>query len=217
LTLLLFPFQAELQGFLGGEGGLQEKVISGFKTFTIDAHPNWTLAICSQGKVEAALTTAILGEALRPSRVFLIGSATALVSNLYPGDIVAGMESLEIDFGDVGVGKMPRHKATWEQPSRLGQKIISGRILSADADVFDPGEKKRLGEEYQAQACAWEGAGFYRALKKIGLRGLELRVITESVSESRIAFPELKSRIQAHFPRLRREMEAWEADLSNIG
>ena len=198
-------------------GGLQEKVRSGFKTFTIDVNPTWTFAICGQGKVETALATVILGEALRPTTVFLIGSATALESNLNPGDIVAWVESLEIDFRSGGDGNPPRYSATWEPPAFQGKGMVSGRILSADADLFEPSEKKRLGDKYQAQAYAWEGAGFYRALKKLGLPGLELRVITESVSESRISLPELKIRIPTHFPRLRREMKFWESDISNIG
>jgi nucleoside phosphorylase len=206
LTLLLFPFLGELQGFLGFSGGLSESRIRGLRVLETPARPGWKLAVCGQGKVEAALSCCLLAEALKPDRALLIGSATALDSNLHPGDFVAGDECIEVDFGSQdgpSPNPPPRHRPTLDPPlPMLGMPLRIGPILSGDADRTDPGEKRKLGEEFSALAYAWEGAGFHRALARLGLPGMEIRVITETVDESRLALPDLQSRIRSFLPPL---------------
>ena len=95
MILLVFPFQAELDAFLGGTAGRSEEKIRGQRVFSLEAEPTWRLAVCGQGKVEAALACQSLSDALDPRAVMLLGSATALDPSLRVGDIV---------LADPGVG-----------------------------------------------------------------------------------------------------------------
>jgi len=198
LILLIFPFQAELDAFLGGTQGRSEEKIRGQRVFVIPAEPEWRMAVCGQGKVEAALGCQSLSDALDPRLVMLLGSATALDPALRVGDIVLADPGIEWDF-DADKPPLFRPRRPFPEPRR----VISGAILSGDKDVFEPAQKEELFRRYEAKALAWEGAGFHRYLRRSGKTGWEVRVITEEAGEGRLSLAQMKERMQMDFPALR--------------
>lgn len=198
MILLVFPFQAELDAFLSGTEGRSEEKIRGQRVFSIPAEPAWRLAVCGQGKVEAALACQILSDALDPRAVMLLGSATALDPALRVGDIVLADPGIEWDF-DADMPPVFRPRRPFPEPRR----VILGAILSGDKDVFDPERKAELFRRYEAKALAWEGAGFHRFLRRSGKTGWEVRVVTEEAGEGRLTLAQLKERMGMDFPSLR--------------
>lgn len=198
MILLIFPFQAELEAFLSGMSGRTETRIRGIRVFGVDAEPLWRLAVCGQGKVEAALATQILADVLDPRALMLLGSATALDPALIVGDMVLADPGIEWDF-DADKAPEFRPRRAFPEPHRT----LSGPILSGDKDVFDPARKAELFARFNAKALAWEGAGFHRYLRRSGKTGWEIRVITEEAEEGRLALAELKRRMATDFPALR--------------
>jgi adenosylhomocysteine nucleosidase len=198
LILLVFPFQAELDAFLGGSNGRTEEKVRGLRVFSVAAEPEWRLAVCGQGKVEAALACQILSDALEPRAVLLLGAATALDPALRAGDIVLADPGIEWDF-DADKPPVFRPRRPFPEPRR----VITGPVLSGDKDIFDPERKAELFQRYGAKALAWEGAGFHRYLRRSGKTGWEIRVITEEAGEGRLSLAQLKERMQMDFPSLR--------------
>ena len=224
MIVLVFPFQGELECFLGGAAPPGKKV-RGLRVITTPSDPDWILAVCGQGKVEAALACQILADTYSPRAFFLLGSAAALDPTLKAGDAVLSDPCLEWDF-------RPDHGKDSVSPPRFnpgkpfphacdpkgsgdpkgngvdGSWLRAGTVLSADRDVFDPGEKRRLREEFGALATAWEGAGFHRFLRRSGLPGWEIRIITETAEEGRISLADMRLRMLAAFPGLRKSIRA---------
>lgn len=216
MILLIFPFQAELDAFLGG-ARRSETPLRDHRVFSSADEPEWRLAVCGQGKVEAALSCQALSDALEPRAVLLLGSATALDPALKVGTLVLADPGIEWDFHAEPPPTFrlrrpfphaPDAKAApagAREESALGPKgnFVAGPILSGDKDVFDPAEKARLYERFGAAALAWEGAGFHRFLRRNRKTGWELRVITEAADEARLTLGVLKERMAAGFPALR--------------
>lgn len=198
MILLVFPFQAELDAFLAGTVDRVEEKIRGHRVFSIPSEPEWRMATCGQGKVEAALGCQILSDAVEPRMVMLLGSATALDPALRVGDIVLADPGIEWDF-DADNPPVFRPRRPFPEPRR----VITGPILSGDKDVFDPKQKAELFGRYAAKALAWEGAGFHRFLRRSGKTGWEVRVITEEAGEGRLNLSQLRERMQMDFPSLR--------------
>ena len=187
-----------MDAFLGGTQDRSEEKIRGQRVFSLAAEPTWRLAICGQGKVEAALASQSLCEALDPRAVMLLGSATGLDPGLRVGDIVLADPGIEWDF-DADKPPVFRPRRPFPEPRR----VITGAILSGDKDVFEPERKAELFRRYEAKALAWEGAGFHRFLRRSGKTGWEIRVITEEAGEGRLSFGQLKERMSMDFPSLR--------------
>jgi adenosylhomocysteine nucleosidase len=198
LILLVFPFQAELEAFLAGLDGRSEEKVRGMRVFSVPSEPGWRLAVCGQGKVEAALACQILSDALDPKVIMLLGSATALDPALRVGDIVLADPGIEWDF-DADKPPVFRPRRPFPEPRR----VITGPILSGDQDVFEPARKAELFKRFEAKALAWEGAGFHRCLRRSGKTGWEIRLITEDAGEGRLTLAQLKERMTMDFPSLR--------------
>jgi nucleoside phosphorylase len=228
LILLVFPFQAEMEAFLGGLDGRAETKVREQRVFTLASEPEWRLAVCGQGKVEAALTCQSLSDALEPRVVLLLGSATALDPAIKLGTLVLADPGIEWDFhADIPPSfrlrrpfpHVPDGRLTigsTEAPSpgvpavsgpeagrKPGGNFLAGPVLSGDKDVFEPEEKAALHARYGAAALAWEGAGFHRFLRRNRKTGWELRVITEEAKEGRPTLGLLKERMATSFPALR--------------
>ncbi|MEO7426167.1 MAG: hypothetical protein ABI036_13350 [Fibrobacteria bacterium] len=195
-----------MEAFLSGLPGRTETGMGGTRVYALASEPEWRLAVCGQGKVEAALAAQILADALRPSAVLLLGSATALHADQSLGDVIVAGASIEWDFG---ADPVPVFKNPFPFPvvpageDAEGSNVTMGAILSGDRNVFDPAEKRELYQRYEAKALAWEGAGFHRFLRRWGKSGWEIRVITETAGSGKPDLPTFKTRMQEHFPALR--------------
>jgi nucleoside phosphorylase len=225
LILIVFPFLAELDAFLAGAGGRSEAKAGGIRVFSVESRPDWRLAACGQGKVEAALACQILYDALKPDTVLLLGSATALDPSLKVGDLVLADPCIEWDFGS---DKPPSFKASMPLPSdalpsnalppnadaerkahtgAMPGRVVLGPILSGDRNVFDAEEKAALHRRYDAKALAWEGAGFHRFLRRNGCSGFEARLITETAAEGHPTLATLQDKMKKAFPAFRNWIE----------
>jgi nucleoside phosphorylase len=209
MIVLLFPFQGELTYFLRPGEKNSARETGPLPVYTPPARPDWGLAVCGQGKVEAALAAQILADRLKPNLYLLLGSATALDPSLKLGDIVLADPCIEWDFGSEAMAGRPTFQKVRPLPEGgVTLELRSGAVLSGDRDVFDPAEKAALRERYQALALAWEGAGFHRFLRRNHFTGWELRLITEEAGEGRPTLPLLRERMAAGFPRMRKLLEA---------
>ena len=212
MIALVFPFQGELESFLGGAAPPGKK-LRGVRVVSPPSDPDWLLAVCGQGKVEAALACQILADTSSPEAYFLLGSAAGLDPSLKVGDAVLADPCLEWDFRS-GYGEENGHpsfrpgKPFMLSPLAETPGIRTGPVLSADRDVFDPEVKSRMHGESGALAMAWEGAGFHRFLRRNNLPGWEIRVVTETAQEGRISLAELRRRMLDSFPALRKAMRA---------
>jgi adenosylhomocysteine nucleosidase len=212
VILLLFPFQGEMTYFLGPE----RKIVSYEKETPSVGIPagrsDWRVAVCGQGKVEAALAAQSLAARLSPRVFLLIGAATALDPALRVGDIVLADPCIEWDFGNAEMAGRPTFPKCVPLPEdgevTQALPLRMGPVLSGDRDVFDPLEKASLRERYRALALAWEGAGFHRFLRRNRALGWELRLITEEAGEGRPTLALMKERMTAGFPKVRKVVEA---------
>lgn len=198
MILLLFPFRDELDAFLAGTETRREAEVRGIPVYGSAAGEEWRLAVCGQGKAEAALACQILSDALQPRAILLIGSAVALDPGLGVGDAVLADPCLEWDFD---AEPPPRFRPAAPFPEIPG--LRAGPILSGDRNVFDPGRKADLFRRFGALALAWEGAGFHRCLRRNGWTGWEIRIVTEAAEEGRLELNELQARMRRHFPKAR--------------
>jgi nucleoside phosphorylase len=223
MLALVFPYQAELEAFLGGfipgdpapldNPAVRKETLGGYPTYAWEGRPDWRFVVSGQGKVEAALACQSVLPALRPSAWVLLGSACALHSLVKAGHLVLSDPCIEYDFqhGPPPPGARnaadPDHHPVFRPAhpfpglSRPGNSHLhSGPVLSADRNVFDPDHKQELQDAHDALAAAWEGAGFHRFLRRNGAKGWELRLITEEACESRPSLKALKSRMAGGFP-----------------
>lgn len=195
--------------------GIKEERLGGTRTFTWEERPDWRFAISGQGKVEAALACQMLAHALAPSAYLLVGSACGLDQGMKVGDLVLADPCIEYDFihgpahtgvrGTASPEHYPVFKCAHPLPG-LGlagmPPIKVGTVLSADRNVFEPGEKHSLHATFGALATAWEGAGFHRFLRRNDAKGWELRLITEANRDGRPALDDLRRRMEEGFPPL---------------
>jgi adenosylhomocysteine nucleosidase len=210
----------ELEAFLSGLPGRTDTGTGGMRVHALASEPEWRMAVCGQGKVEAALAAQILADALRPSAVLLLGSATALHADQKLGDVIVAAASIEWDFG---ADPVPVFKNPFPFPGVPADEVAerrhvaTGAILSGDRNVFDPVEKRDLCQRYGAKALAWEGAGFHRFLRRWGKAGWEIRVITETAGSGKPDLAAFKTRMQEHFPALRPLVRRVAAHASTAG
>lgn len=121
--------------------------------------------------------------------MILAGVAGALHSDLKPGDVVVGTDTVEHDFrarinprpspafaGDATVVDALRDasdRAVWP----FG--VHFGTIASGDEDVISTDRARELAETTGAHCVAWEGAGVARACLLNDLGFVEIRGITD--------------------------------------
>ncbi len=211
MIAVLFPFKKELEFFLQGKEGWLAKPSLDLQIWTHPDHSGWVFCVSGQGKVETALSAQILSGKAAVDFWILAGSAVALKGSLKSGDILLGTQSIEWDFvsdPEASPNQRPRFDArrTWQKTDwskNLSLGAEEDVILSGDRSVFLPEEKRQLGELYGASALAWEGAGFFRFLRRTKAPGMEIRLISESVAENKLPMDVFLERIKTGMPRLR--------------
>jgi hypothetical protein len=135
---------------------------------------------------------------------------------LRPGDLVLADPGIEADFQpDAPPPRFPGQSA-FLPDSELARssRFHRGPILSADKNLFDPEEKRRLFAAHQALAYAWEGAGFHRFLRRNQALGWEFRLITETATEARLPLSTLQTRMVQGFPVVYPILESLENSLT---
>lgn len=160
------------------------------------------VATVGVGKAMSAAVTAALIARYRPRAVVLGGVAGGLDPSLSRGDIVAGAEYLQWDMNAAGAGipagVIPRSHRGERRPAGVLQadpqllqclpgsgSLRRGVLLTGDTLVTDPGEKRRLWEEYGAAAVDMESAAAALAAALAEVPFLALRCIMDTADGSR--------------------------------
>ncbi|MCL5953145.1 MAG: hypothetical protein M1509_01375 [Nitrospirae bacterium] len=121
----------------------------------------------------------------RYARVLFAGLAGALAPDLFPGTIVVAEGVLSssgenfLPFQDFFPNFFRPMIEEWDKGS-----IRFGRILSAEALVGTPREKKRLARETGAIAVDMESAGWLDAASRAGIPATVVRVISDGADDS---------------------------------
>lgn len=121
----------------------------------------------------------------RYARVLFTGLAGALAPDLFPGTIVVAEGALSssgenfLPFQDFFLGFVRPMLEEWHKGS-----IRFGRILSAEALVGTPREKKRLARETGAIAVDMESAGWLDAASRAGIPAAVVRVISDGADDA---------------------------------
>ena len=136
------------------------------------------------GKTGMGVLSGLLSSG-RYSRVFFTGLAGALAPDLFPGTIVVAEEVLSssgetfLPLQDFFLSFFRPMFEGWGKGS-----IRFGRILSAEALVGAPREKKRLASETGAMAVDMESAGWLDAASRAGIPATVVRVVSDGADDA---------------------------------
>ena len=159
-------FNGQLLVSLGGVGKAQMATQS---QYLIDRIPGLRLLICA-------------------------GTAGALISKLYPGDVVVATSTIEHDFIS---GLVPAPQPEFfgdantiaflhsvKENSLVSFRVKFGSVASGDESVITSRRKESIYLSTRSHAVAFEGAGAARACEFSMMPFLELRAISDSADEN---------------------------------
>jgi len=133
--------------------------------------------VCGIGPVEAALATAQAVAGERPGAILHIGIAGA--QTLAHASLVLGSESVYCDVLDP-LARVPRV----ERVRPDGGLLAAARRVLPEAHVLPIGTSARVGGGVGCEVEAMEGFGVLRAAVLAGVPALELRAISNPVTEA---------------------------------
>jgi len=134
------------------------------------------VAICGIGPVEAALATAAALAEHRPHAVLQFGIAGA--QRLVPGSLALGSEAVYCDALDPAAG-LPRVDRVAADEALLER----ARRAVPTAQVLPIGTTARVGGGVQCEVEAMEGFGVLRAAALAGVPAVELRAVSNLVTD----------------------------------
>lgn len=160
------------------------------------------------GKVNAALSTAILLQQFAPEIVLNTGSAGGFKKGLAVGTVVISDEVIHHDvdatvFG-YAIGQVPQMPATYQSDQKLielskqavneiGQHAYEvGQIATGDSFMSDPIRVKRVKEQFPKMIAAeMEAAAIAQVCHQFGTRFVVIRALSDIAGEqSEISFDE---------------------------
>lgn len=126
------------------------------------------------GKVNAAVCTEILIEVFGCTHILNVGVAGGLKEDIYPLDVVAGIDLIQHDVDATAFGErlgqipnldtlaFPADEAMLalidDAAQQNGVGLRKGRIVSGDQFIADIGKSLNLVKDFDALACEMEGA-----------------------------------------------------------
>lgn len=172
------------------------------------------------GKVNAAMTTAILLQHFRPDAVINTGSAGGLNPELNVGDVVI---SAEVCHHDVDVtafgyeyGQVPQLPAAFAADEKLvniaaecaaedrEEQVVTGLIATGDSFMSDPERVLAIGEKFTGlQAVEMEAAAIAQVAYQFGTPFVVIRSISDIAGkESDISFEQFLPKAARHSANL---------------
>ncbi|MEK4028728.1 5'-methylthioadenosine/S-adenosylhomocysteine nucleosidase [Pseudobacillus sp. FSL P4-0506] len=172
------------------------------------------------GKVNAAMTTAILLHHFRPDAVINTGSAGGLNPALNVGDVVI---STEVRHHDVDVtafgyeyGQVPQLPAAFEADEKLisiavgcaseagEEQVVKGLIATGDAFMSDPARVLEVGKKFNGlQAVEMEAAAIAQVAYQFGVPFVIIRSISDIAGkESDVSFEQFLPKAARHSANL---------------
>lgn len=159
------------------------------------------LAVCSEGKVNAALCAEAMILRYAPNAVINTGVAGGLSPTLHVPDVAVATAVAEHDMdmsplgyakGDVLINDRVHSlfEADKEWTMRLlaaaeqaGSHVEAGVIVSGDAFIADPVKKEELCRRYNAVACEMEGGAIGHTCYVNGVPFAVLRAISDTADD----------------------------------
>lgn len=215
ITAIAGAFDLEVDLLKSQVKDLREERIEGIPFYTgMLAGQPVVLTRSGIGKVNAALTTALLLEHFRPKQLLFTGIAGAMNPMLKPGDIVVGKLIAHHDYGRktvTGMVRMPtqnpysfaKNPVFFPSDSALVEKgvvaskniqlnaiggykpqIMSGTIITGDIFLADSKLNRQLRKEFHADAVEMEGAAVAQVCYQEKVPFLIIRSLSDSANES---------------------------------
>ncbi|BBI30613.1 5'-methylthioadenosine/adenosylhomocysteine nucleosidase [Cohnella abietis] len=152
---------------------------------------------CGIGKVNAALTTAVLIDRYRPELIIHYGAAGGLDPALKIGDIVV---ATEVAYSDVDVtafkyeyGQVPQRPARYSVEKKLidvvqqslagkffGGHIVYGLITTEDSFIYQPERSRRVRSLFpETKATDMEGASIAQTAHQFGVPFIVIRSLSD--------------------------------------
>lgn len=193
-TLIVTPLRKEfdvLVGVLRDGGYVHDTARFGRVALVTFPALATTVAVSGHGKAQsAAQTQYVLDRVARMDVVILAGVSGGLHSDLKPGDVVIGTDTVEHDFR-ARINPRPSPAFACDALVVDALRDVSGRavwpfgihfgtIASGDEDVIASDRARELAETTGAHCVAWEGAGVARACLLNDLGFVEIRGITDA-------------------------------------
>lgn len=159
------------------------------------------LAVCSEGKVNAALCAEAMILRYAPSAIINTGVAGGLSSTLHVPDVAVAtavaqhdmdMSPLGYQKGDVLIHDKVHSlfevdkelmMRLFEAAEAEGSHVEAGVIVSGDAFIADPLKKEELKRRYNAVACEMEGGAIGHTCYVNGVPFAVLRAISDTADD----------------------------------
>jgi len=215
ITAIMGAFETEVELLKARLENKQEKRIEGIRFYTgkLNDLPV-VLTRAGIGKVNSALTTALLLEHFRPKQVLFTGIAGAMNPTLRPGDIVIGKQVAHHDYGrQTPEGLLKRGTrnpyyfaenpvyfpvdslllVTTETASKkinlqsIGEykpQIITGTIITGDVFMADTKVNAKLRKDFGADAVEMEGAAVAQICYQQKVPFIVIRSLSDSADDS---------------------------------
>lgn len=201
---IIGALEIEIEGFNARLTEKTEKRISGI-TYVIGslAGKNCVTCVCGVGKVNAAMSAAIMINEFSPSLILNTGVAGALKSGIDIGDIVIGTDVLQHDFDIVAAGnppgavevgdeliiRFPCDKAVSQALFDSAQHIIEntniffGTVATGDQFINGKEARYRLAAAFDALACEMEGGAIAQVCYRIDVPFALLRSNSDNIDK----------------------------------
>lgn len=198
---LIGAMQPEIELLRAGLSDCREQKYGAFTLYRGGfAGKNVLLALSGIGKVNAALTTALLLQH-RPDCVINTGSAGGLGQNLRVGDVVIGTQTAHHDadvtaFG-YAIGQLPQLPARFESDAALCRAAVqsagafadaqvhSGLIVSGDQFIHDKHKVAQLRTQFpDALAVEMEAAAIAQSCHQFGIPFVVIRALSDLADDA---------------------------------
>ncbi|MCW3107216.1 MAG: 5-methylthioadenosine/S-adenosylhomocysteine nucleosidase [Segetibacter sp.] len=215
ITAIVGAFQLEVELLKNKIQDIKEQRIEGIPFYTgkLNGQPI-VLTRSGIGKVNAALTTALLLEHFRPKQLLFTGIAGAMNPTLHPGDIVVGKLLAHHDYGrrmPEGMMRVPTKNPYYFadnpiffpsdsllvvvsqtaakdiQLQSIGDykpQIITGTIITGDIFLADTKLNQQLQKEYNSDAVEMEGAAVAQICYQEKVPFIIIRSLSDSADDS---------------------------------
>jgi adenosylhomocysteine nucleosidase len=186
MILVLTPLLIEQEALRKALGKPERTMELGEQTVTFFPRDVVT-SIGGHGKVQFALTTQMLVNALSPKLVICAGACGALTKSVALTDVIVADQTIEHDYNLRFIQRPLPHFAGDGQFLAEIRRMPSpafalhfGPVASGDEDVLDVARAQQIRDLTGAMAVAWEGAGGARAAKFCETPFLEIRTVTDT-------------------------------------
>ena len=195
VILAMVPTQRELDSLTTSMKGYTGYVQLGRVSVQEYFNGKLLVSLGGVGKAQMAAQSQYLIDRIPCLRLLICaGTAGALISKLYPGDLIVATSTIEHDFIS-GLVPAPQPEffgdanaiaflQSLKENSLVSFRVKFGSVASGDESVISSHRKESIYLSTRSYAVAFEGAGAARACEFSMIPFLELRAISDSADEN---------------------------------